>query len=133
MKFLFSIFFSFLLVFVLVALPTSNASACGGACCKKEQKEVKKEKKNCCSKKKKKCNDTKENQEDKNGCGGDCGSTGCHCPSPTFHFSAISIIRAFDLQAVISDFYLPKTSWYFDEKIPNSVYLSLWLPPKISC
>ncbi len=133
MKFLFSIFFSSVLVFVLVALPTSNASACGGACCKKEQKEVKKEKKNCCSKKKKNCNDNKENQDDKNGCDGDCGKKGCHCPQQTsYNTSMISPI--IELKFPKHNYsYKSQTNWYYLEKIPNSVYLSVWLPPKISC
>lgn len=134
MKLLSSIFFSFALVIAFVALPSSNAFACGGSCCKKEQQEVKKDKeikeKSCCCKKKK---DNKEEKNDKKGCGGDCGSDGCHCSSSTFSFGAATLICQISLQSVATDFYLPKTNWYFDEKMPNSVYLSVWLPPKISC
>lgn len=155
MRFLTSIFSTFVLVIALVALPNGKAMACGEACCKKEQKqEVKKEntpiknKKACCSTKKKTlkedndkkkscCSKNKNTQtkdeETEDGCCGKCNGEGCQCSSSNFHFGTINITQLHDYQQIALDSFLYKTSWYFNKKMPNAVYISVWLPPKISC
>lgn len=113
----------FLLVFAFAAMPTTTAFACGkGAdCCKTA---VKKEGKTCC--------DTHGDHPEKDDCGGGCGKKGCPCPHP-----APSAPSA--LPPAHNPFYAPhlcieqqsKADWYFLNKIPAAVYLSVWLPPKI--
>ncbi len=129
MKFFTSIFFTLSLMFAFVATPTNSAYACGGdskSCCKKEVKnETTKgnDTQNCCGKKGK----------NKKGCDGDCGKKGCHCPQQTSHNTSI-IAQIIEMKFPNHNFtYKSLTNWYYLEKIPNSVYLSLWLPPKISC
>lgn len=108
----------FLLVFAFAAMPTTTAFACGKDedCCKKE---VKKEGKTCC--------DVYGERPEKD----DCGKHRCPCPPapsapsalPTDHFQ---ISERLPLGEVHS-----KADWYFLNKIPAAVYLSVWLPPKI--
>jgi len=104
-------------------MPTTTAFACGkdGDCCKKE---LKKEGKTCC--------DAHSERPEKD----DCGSSGSehHCPCPHPAPSTLSALPADHFQ--ISE-RLPlaearsKVDWYFLNKIPAAVYLSVWLPPKI--
>lgn len=129
MKLTTSIFFTLALMFAFVAAPTNSAVACGGgskSCCKKEvKKEVEKDNdtKSCCKKKGK----------NKKGCDGDCGKKGCHCPQQTCSYASI-ITPTIELKLPKHNYsYKSKTNWYFLETVPNSVYLSLWLPPKINC
>ena len=120
-----SIFFTFTLIFAFVAVPTNSAYACGGgskSCCKKEVKKDD-DTKECCGKKGK-------NKKD---CDGGCGKKGCHCPQQTSHNTTI-IAPIIVITLPKHNFsYKSLSNWYYLEKIPNSVYLSLWLPPKISC
>jgi hypothetical protein len=118
-----SISLPFLLVFAFSAMPTAAAFACGkGAdCCKKE---VKKEGKTCC--------EAHGDHSKKDDCGGDCGKKGCPCPHPAPNAPSALPADHFQIPAR-----LPlaetrsKADWYFLNKIPAAVYLSLWLPPKI--
>ena len=113
----------FLLVFAFSAMPTAAAFACGkGAdCCKKEDK---KERKSCC--------DAHGDRPEKDGCGGDCGKKDCPCPHAMPYAS--SALPA-DHSQIPARLPLAETrskaDWYFLNKIPAAVYLSLWLPPKI--
>lgn len=112
-----------LLAFAFSAMPKSAAFACGkGAdCCKKEDK---KERKSCC--------DAHGDRPEKDGCGGDCGKKDCPCPHampyassalPADHFQTPTRLPLAETRS--------KADWYFLNKIPAAVYLSLWLPPKI--
>lgn len=125
MKLITSIFFTFALIFAFAAVPTNSAYACGGdskSCCKKEVKKND-DTKECCGKKGK----------NKKGCDGDCGKKDCHCPQQISHNTSI-IAPIIEMKLPNHNFsYKPLTNWYYLERIPNSVYLSLWLPPKISC
>ena len=123
MRFLTAISLPFLLVFAFSAMPTTAAFACGtGAnCCKKE---VKKEADSCCK--------SHGENEKKKDCDGDCGKKGCPCPHPAS--SAPSALPATNVQFSPSQPRIEqqsKANWYFLNKIPAAVYLSIWLPPKI--
>ncbi len=129
MKLIASIFFTFALLFAFVAASTTSAFACGASsksCCKKEVKEETKkdnDTKSCCDKKGK-------NKKD---CSDDCGKKGCHCPQQTWS-NALMIAPIIEMKLSKHNFsYTSKTNWYYLEKIPNAVFLSLWLPPKINC
>ncbi|MBL7780781.1 MAG: hypothetical protein JNM22_06150 [Saprospiraceae bacterium] len=128
MKFLSSIFLPFALMLVFLAAPTSNAFACGGgeSCGKREEQKGSQEK-SCCSQEtdySKPCNDKKDR-------GGDCGKKNCHCPT-TFSHGQIAV--AAPLKLALPIYCLPKkAAWYYLNKTPSAVYLSIWLPPKISC
>jgi hypothetical protein len=125
MKLMTSIYFTLALMFAFVAAPTNSAFACGGgseSCCKKEVKKDS-DTKSCCNKKGK----------NKKGCDGNCGKKGCHCPQQTCSNASI-IPQIIEINFPKHNFSLKsQTNWYYLEKIPNSVYLSLRLPPKISC
>lgn len=112
----------FLLALAFFALPTTAAFACGrGAdCCTKE---VKKAAKNCCN--------AHGDHEEKKGCGGDCGKKGCPCPSSALGTPTALPAEHPALAQRLSTETRSKADWYFLNKIPAAVYLSVWLPPKI--
>ena len=119
MRFSLSILPLFLLVFTFSAHPTNNVSACGGedSCCKKEPREDDTD--TCC----------KTDQTKQNPCKGD--KKGCPCPYSSSNTpSALPDDFPFSqkLPAIGCN---SKAAWYFLNKIPPSVYLSVWLPPKI--
>ena len=125
MKILTSILLPFLLAFAFVAAPTGEAVACesGGGCCKKEAKS---EQKSCCSDN----GDQSSPCDDGDGCGGDCGHKGCHCP-PTCPVAQIANIPVRPALNPPTPTLSGKAAWYFINKIPCAVYLSIWLPPKL--
>jgi hypothetical protein len=118
-----------LLVFIFgfFLMPSVDAVACGGnkECCKKEIKTSKTEKKSCCNSPKK----HHEKDSKKHDCGGKYGDSACNCPvSAHFalpNFTTISHPKSFIIAS--------QTDWHFLNGNHQSVYLSLWLPPKISC
>ena len=90
----------------------------------------------CCSKKIKKAtacekHPTKNPIKKSKTCDDGCGDTRCCC-SPSFSFAAVST-TPIEIKLKKPFFFLsPKAGWYFPENIPKSVYLAIWLPPKIS-
>ncbi len=114
-----------ILVSVFFALPIPAAVACGGGsdCCKKE---IKTDTKNCCQTDAA-CSDSPQQQDN---CGGDCGKQGCPCPQVAFGLAGLPVeiqtCAAFPAPGIAS-----KSVWYFLNRIPKDVFLSIWLPPKI--
>lgn len=113
----------FLLAFAFSALPTTAASACnkGAGCCNNEAVKVPKT-----------CSEAYGDRSGKNGCGGDCGNQDCPCPHPapnalsalpTDHFQTPTQLPLVETRS--------KADWYYLNKIPAAVYLSVWLLPKI--
>lgn len=94
----------------------------------KPEKKVSCEKKSCCCKN----SESKKSCDKHKSCDGKCGDKSCCC-APNFSFAAITTV-VIDIKLKNPTIFLSsKASWYYDEKIPNSVYLAIWLPPKISC
>ena len=118
-----------LLVLILgfFLMPKVDAMACGGIkeCCKKEVKITETEKKGGCDSSKK----HHEKDTKKHDCGGKCGDSACNCPV-TVHFTLQSFINIILPKSIIS---ASITNWHFLDENRQTVYLSLWLPPKISC
>lgn len=112
-----------IMLFGLFLMPNVSVIACGGKmnCCKKEVQHNKVEKKNCCHEDKK-----HHKQEEKDDCGGKCT-----CSCPTFIQFALSSFHTIPFSNPV--FFSSKNQWYFLDVNPQSVYLSVWLPPKISC
>jgi hypothetical protein len=111
-----------------MAAPINPALACGGSetCCKKEVQEQHIEKTDC----EKETEDLHSCNNEKD-CGGECGKKDCHCPST---FSSAQFAVPLSIKLALPDFCPPKKSaWFYLHKIPKSIYLSIWLPPKISC
>ena len=113
-------------MFAFTAMPSMSAFACGksGSCGNNETQENTTHKKSCCAEENEQpCGNEKD-------CAGDCGGKGCQCASSFSH--AQLFIQLFEnLISPIAT--LPKkATWYYLNKIPNAVYLSIWLPPKIN-
>ena len=92
------------------------------------------EKKATCNKKSCCCQhlESKKSGNKHKNCSDKCGDKSCCC-SPNFSFSAVQTVPI-DIKLKNPTIFLSyKAGWYYDEKIPNSVYLAIWLPPKISC
>ncbi len=100
----------------------SNAEKSENTCCKKE--DVKKSTKQCCCAK-----DNCSKDNDGKGCSGDCGNSGCGCPSINF-----SIVLPFVAEIRLT---------YFSPELENQKYsslntyqskgfISLWLRPKVN-
>jgi len=127
MRSIHSIAFSILLVCAFSAAPTAAAFACGtGAdCCKKEAKT---ERKACCQQTEGHAAPCQKHKD----CGGNCGDNGCPCPShsTTCGFQPPALMSFEPSRLSVPDA-LTKADWYFLNKIPAAVYLSVWLPPKI--
>ncbi len=75
---------------------------------------------------KKSCCDT--NSEDDDECNGSCSSAMCHCPSTV---NTTVAIDKYQLQNTVITTLL-NTNNAYNEHSPKAVYLSIWLPPKIS-
>ena len=125
MKLLVSIMLNMWLLLVFTAAPTVDAWACGTKSLKKEIKSKKTCQKECCntSKKTKKrcCND--------DNCSGNCGQNGCSCPSPN-GFIAI-LTPAFNIRETPQMAFIQKQPIPFTEKVPKSVFIKFWQPPKL--
>lgn len=123
MQILTSMIFSFALMLAFVSAPADTAIACskGGNCTKMEVK------KNCCGEKD---DDHFKPCSKKDGCDGECGQKGCRCPQTCSVGQFLDTPIQFALNPFISHF-SSKADWYFLNKIPAAVYLSVWLPPQI--
>jgi hypothetical protein len=108
-----------ILILGFFLIPSVDAVACGGnkECCKKEIKTSKAEKKDCC------------NSSKKHDCGGKCGDSACNCPV-SVHIALSSFTN---ITLPKSTIFTSEIDWHFLDGNRQSVYLSLWLPPKISC
>lgn len=126
-RFLTTISIPIMLVILFTGFSTTAVACAGsGGCCKKE---VKTSEKSCC----KKANSLDKTCKDHTACKGSCGDSGCPCPqsSCTSNFQALaSAVFVFPNSWDASDIHT-KADWYFLNKIPAAVYLSVWLPPKI--
>jgi hypothetical protein len=128
MKFSISILTIYTLIFAFTAMPSMSVFACGqsGGCGEKETCENTTHKKSCCAEEKEQtqpCSDEKD-------CSGDCGAKGCQCASS---FSPVPLFIPLLENLLSPTAFLPKkATWYYLNKIPNAVYLSIWLPPKIN-
>lgn len=115
-----------ILILGFFLMPSVDALACGGnkECCKKEIKIAKTDKKGCCNA------SQKHHQKDskKHDCGGKCGDSACHCPV-SIHFALSNFIN---ITLPKSTIITSLTDWHFINGNRQSVYLSLWLPPKIN-
>jgi hypothetical protein len=64
-------------------------------------------------------------------CGHSCDGSGCSCAHGSSVF-ALKTLPALLIQKTV--FILSQAnSWFFKESSPKPVYLSLWMPPNISC
>lgn len=128
MRFSAYIVYSLLLTCLFSALSSTPALACGGSkgCCKKET--AKTVRKTCCNTSEQTgCDFCKTHK----GCKGNCSGKSCPCSHSTN-----SGFQAFLTQGVFvcplpEDPSFTKADWYFLNKIPAAVYLSIALPPKI--
>ena len=113
-------------MFGFLLMPRVNAVACGGnkECCDKEVKTAKTEKKGCCDSSKQ----HHEKDSKKHDCEGKCGNSACHCPVSVHfalqNYTTITLPKSIIITSV--------TDWHFLDGNCQSVYISLWLPPKIS-
>jgi hypothetical protein len=127
MKFFAPIFLPLVLMLVFGLVPTTNVRACGNECCETTAKKDAKNLKNCCE------NDGGQNTpcEKNHDCGGHCHGNSCHC-GPIFSFIQPKNdgVRV-DLRFSFS-FISTKAGWYFKQKIPTDVFLSIFLPPKLA-
>lgn len=110
---------------MLLVISTSAVMAFG----KSSEKE--KTEKNYCSKQdnhseKKTCCNNRE--KDNDNCGGACDYSSCHYPS------TINIPTSFnDFELSYTNNYrFLNNDWAYVQHIPKAIYLSIWLPPKIS-
>ena len=112
-----------IMLFGFFLIPNASVIACGGkmTCCKKEVQHNKVEKNNCCHADKK-----HHKQEEKDDCGGKCT---CNCPA----FIQFALLNFHTIPFSNPVFFSFKNDWRFLDVNPQSVYLSVWLPPKISC
>lgn len=92
----------------------------------------------CCANKIKKTascekhNSKTENKKSKS-CDEDCGDTGCSCCPSVFSFAAV-VSATLSLELINTSSFLPsKTVSHYRQDMPTSVFLSIWLPPKLSC
>ncbi len=116
------------LVFCFASASYTLACACSKDCCKKEIKKTV-HPKACCAQSNQ-TSQTNQTNQDKN-CGGTCGDKGRCCPV-VFSMSALPASAIF-LKITYPVFSLSKKAdWYYRQVLPNSVFLSIWLPPKIS-
>jgi|GEM_PF-1700421 len=126
MKLLVSISLSAVMVLLLSAIPTA-AYACGGNsdCCEKTTKtQSEKAESACCQ------GHSNPSENDKKDCGGDCSNSGCGCFCSFVHAGVTIPTDEVLLQFVF--IFSKKAALYFRESTPESVYLSVWLLPKIS-
>ena len=77
-------------------------------------------------------NSKTENKKSKS-CDEGCGDTGCSCCPSVFSFAAI-VSATLSLELINTSSFLPsKTVSHYRQDMPTSVFLSIWLPPKLSC
>ena len=105
-------------------MPASSVFACETptekektekSCCSKAEKQA--EKKSCC-----------DNESDDNGCNGDCGHSSCQCPTS---INTSVTFKNFQLK-FNNNIQYSNIGWAYIQHVPKPVYLSIWLPPKIS-
>ncbi len=120
-------FLALLLMACLLVIPVSSTVACGSkkAGHKKEMK-AKEHKKMCC--------DRHADQKKGNKsipCDHNCNQSGCDCGHAVPVF-ALKAQPSFSLQK--KEYVTPlKLHWFFIQMAPKPVYLSLWMPPNLSC
>jgi hypothetical protein len=111
----------------LLALPVGNSYACGS------KHKISKTGIKHTGNKKVYCNasDHPKSGSKKKMCGHSCDGSGCSCAHGSSVF-ALKTIPAILIQKTV--FIVSQAnSWFFKESTPKPVYLSLWMPPNISC
>ena len=112
------------LLISLLVFSTSNTFACENTSVKASTEKItcSTQNNNC---KKSCCDKDKKHDDD---CGGACCNTSCHCPNtvniPVFQ-------NNFELSNT-NNFKALNVNWAYVQHIPKEIYLSIWLPPKIS-
>lgn len=111
----------------LLALSASNSYACGS-----KHKISKTEIKHT-GNKKVYCNasDHQRSGSKKKMCGHNCDGSGCSCA----HGSSVFALKTHQVALISKNVFVisQANSWFFKESTPKPVYLSLWMPPNISC
>ncbi len=110
-----------ILGFFLMSKTDVVACEAGHCCCKKEVKKSNSTSKKCCNSES--THHKKEESSKK------CNDKSCQCLSFS-HLAIPNLEPEFRLKSV---FITSLTGWYYLDKAPQSIYLSLRLPPKISC
>lgn len=117
-----------LLMIICLLVPVGVSQACGSkhSPVKKEVKHVATHKKACCARHRNHKSDDSNTK-----CSHSCNESGCDCAHSVPIF-ALKVQPAGLLQKPVAEFD-NTTSWFFQQASPKPVYLSLWIPPNISC
>ena len=117
-----------LLIIICLLVPVGVSQACGSkhASVKREVMHVAAHKKACCARHR----NHKPGDNDKK-CSHSCNESGCDCAHSVPVF-ALKVQPTGLLQKPVAEFD-NTTSWFFQQATPKPVYLSLWMPPNISC
>lgn len=117
--------------------------ACGSSCCEKDKEEKTEQVKSCCSKNEEKetqssCNS--KNLEEQNlkskccskkgkKCDGSCKNEGCNCTALVNYYLNSNNFPSFS----ITSFHKKERNlWSYLSKIPKSITMPIWQPPKIN-
>jgi len=115
----------YILTFLLLVIPTSNAFACENSTKKADTEQNSCEHNNQNTQKKSCCD---SDSKDGNDCDGGCNNTDCNCP--------VSVNIPIPVNNLVinltPDLRLVKIDWTYVQNAPKPVYLSIWQPPKIS-
>lgn len=120
-------------VFMLLILAcqlvwAGDVYACGikhGSSAPKEMKHISK-KGECCDRQNQRVPGNK-----KKICGHHCDGPGCSC-THSIPVLALKVLPTCLLLKPVFEIF-PNNPWFFKETTPTPVYLSLWMPPNISC
>ncbi|TKT87614.1 hypothetical protein [Dyadobacter frigoris] len=119
--------FMMLLISCFLVLPVSYGYSCSSkhTASKKEIKQISKKKAVCSA------SDHQKSGSKKKMCGHSCDGSGCSCVHGSWIF-ALKTQHTTLINKTVFVFTQPN-SWFFKESTPKPVYLSLWMPPNISC
>lgn len=111
----------------LLVLPAGNSYACGSKhkISKTEIKPITPKKAYCTA------SDHQKSGSKKKMCGHSCDGSGCTCA----HGSSVFALKTHGAVLLQKPVFIiaQANSWFFKESTPKPVYLSLWMPPNISC
>lgn len=108
----------------IIQTPT-DTYACGSKSNETELSNIKSDKaslqkNDCCGNEKGQCG--KHGKD----CDGKCGNPDCHCPTNCTNFTIPFFAQISQVKLILS-----KPNFYYQETYYSSVFLSIWLPPKI--
>lgn len=116
-----------LMMTCLLVLPVGNSYACGSKhkISKTEIKHSSHKKDFCVT------SDHQKPGAKKKMCGHSCDGSGCNCA----HGSSVFALKTHPGILIEKPVFTisQANSWFFKESAPQPVYLSLWMPPNISC